>query len=523
MNRWHSAYETIKFSIKVLLLGLLFNAIGMSMLNVNVVNFFNITNQIVFLIANIFIYLGGLIVDFFPLIVLLVILCARNDDFSTVINGFINYLVFYVVMMFVISMVVTKVYPSYTYFSLFSVDLSALNLGTATQSPFLTGMIGSLCIAYITRRVHRTTQRSGGYGFLGFMNSNSWSILWGIVLSALLGVAFAFVWPKILDVLFAIFTSISADVKNPISLFIFGFVDRVMSLLNLSSIIRSQFWLGQAGGSWMDSFGSVSVGDLRIWLAQQNLGLLVESGKFTSAYYVTNIFALPGYLIALFRTYTSRLERRKNILLFIGLYLIVALSGNMYGIELIMLMTAPFLYAIHLVLFSITFALMGGLSIYIGFSTFITLSSANPGNIIDYFTYLNKAQTGDHMVLIAYIGIIMFVAYFLITTYFYSSIALDILHTGIGVRRIDDTIDALGGLDNIKAIQSTPTAYIALLADRSKFNISKVHGLGVTRIVESRVGYTLYYGAGSFALCREINRKLKKNQITRQIQADHQV
>ncbi len=509
MNRWHSAYESVLFSVKILVLGLLFSGIGNVFLNTYMVNTFHWSNSLLTVVAYVLVYIGSFIITLYPLLLLSVLLLSKTNDNTQVVTGIVNYVVLQIVVTFAYPMLSKATLSSNVFNSFFSVNLEKLGIGTGTGSAFSLGLIAALIVYVITRYSSKQTTRFGGYGLLGFLDNHMWSLLLGVLLTAAAGIALAYIWPFILQLLYAIFDVIRSDVRNPMNFFIYGFVDRIASLLNLSNIVRSEFWLASFGGSWMDSFGSVFNGDLNIWLAQMNLGILYESGKFTAAYYIINIFAIPGYLFAMYRTYSGSYERRKHLILLIVVFLISVLSGNILPIEIIMLLTAPLLYVIHLLLVSLIFAIVSGLSLFVGFSTMTTLNTANPGNLIDFIFYYNNSLLSNRIILMIYIGVIAFAVYFIITTFYYNNMALDILNIGVKDKKINGMISGLGGLDNIRNIQATPTKIIVNMLDSQKINISELHQIGVVRIVESRAGFTLHFGSGSYMLVKNIKRLLR--------------
>lgn len=512
MNRWHSVYESVQFSVKILFLGLVFSTIGSLLTNQNLVYQFSLTNTYVTLVAQISIFIGSYIITLFPLILLVVLLSAKTEDRSQQIIGVINYFVFQIVIMFVYPLISDISVSSSALFSFMSVNLESSGLANITSSPFLLGTLASVLIYYITRSVADRTKRFGGYGVLGFLDHQIWSAIISLLLTVAAATLFAYGWPYVLNALYSAFDMINNDVKNPMNIFIYGLLDRFLSLIGMGDIIHREFWFGALGGSWMDDFGTVYQGDITIWMAQIDHNILFESGKFTAAYYISNLFAVPGYLLAVYRTFSGKFERRKYTILIILAFIIVAISGNSIAIDLFMILSAPLLYAVHLMLYAVISAILSGLSIYVGFSTFSTFSTASPGNIIDFIYYYSNQLLNNRIMLMIYIGIITFAVYFLITTYYYNNVALDILHTGVAKVRVEKMIEAFGGTENIRTIQSTPTKVIVNLEDRNKFNFSLAHEVGVVRIIESRVGYSLHFGSGSYMLVRLIKKKIREGR-----------
>ena len=86
------------------------------------------------------------------------------------------------------------------------------------------------------------------------------------------------------------------------------------------------------------------------------------------------------------------------------------------------------------------------------------------------------------------------------------------LNIGTKEDEIMDFIERVGGLDNIEKISSTPTKVTVLLRDEDNINPAGLHRQGVTKIVQTREGYNLFYGAGSYMLQKEVNQKLEAHR-----------
>ena len=332
--------------------------------------------------------------------------------------------------------------------------------------------------------------------------------------SAVLAFAFSYLWPIVIQSIYKVLTFIATDVNNPMTMFAYGGFERIMSLFNLDSILHQEIWFGPLGGTWVDLSGQTFNGDVAIWTAQLNESVNVigtsDAGRFTSAYYILNIFAVPAYLLGIYSTFTNKQYLKRNVFI-LALSLIVSmLSGVLLPVELLMLVTSPMIYVFHIFMTSLVFAVLSGLSIYLGFSFTGNLIAANPGNLIDMISLLRKPALMNKVLILILLGVFIFISYLLMTRLYYSKLALDVLNIGSKEDKINDFIERLGGLENIAYISSTPTRVHVQLTDRDKLNVAGMHQQGVTRIIETKQGVVLSIGSSSYIYQKEINQKLKE-------------
>ena len=76
--------------------------------------------------------------------------------------------------------------------------------------------------------------------------------------------------------------------------------------------------------------------------------------------------------------------------------------------------------------------------------------------------------------------------------------------------RINDFVERVGGLENIKSITNTPTRIHVQLEDRDKLNVAGMHRQGVNRIVETKSGFVLSIGSSAYIYQQEIVKQLKE-------------
>ena len=62
---------------------------------------------------------------------------------------------------------------------------------------------------------------------------------------------------------------------------------------------------------------------------------------------------------------------------------------------------------------------------------------------------------------------------------------------------MDGTIKAVGGIENIKMIQSSMYQLVVQVYDPMKVDVPRLKGLGSFRVYETRAGFRICYGEGS--------------------------
>ncbi len=132
-----------------------------------------------------------------------------------------------------------------------------------------------------------------------------------------------------LNLLNTIFEFIATDITNPMNLFVYGVMDRLLADLNLGALMRTLFWYGEQGGTWINNLGVNYMGDVGIWTAQMN-SLITPSGvgRLITPYYVLNLFAVPGMLIGFYTIFTDKMEKRRIRLFFLLAILVSLVTGT---------------------------------------------------------------------------------------------------------------------------------------------------------------------------------------------------
>lgn len=507
MKRLQIYFEELQLPIKVLFVGTVLIALGSLIGNPFIDEIFKINSPMLDATKNILLLSGGLILSYFPVFVFVKLLQTRTDDKNIVLVGLISIFFFTIFLLFL----GPRNLPDNAYSTLIKVTLN-----NRTYRLVKTGIIGYVVVYLMIKRVYRKPMSVRYMSSISIIDSDLIRMIKSIIYSTILGSLVALASPYIMNAIYGAMKFIALDVGNPMSLFAFGSFDRLLNVFGLETIMRSEMWLGTLGGTWNSLDNTAYIGDVNIWSAQINASLAVlglgSAGRFSTAFYVINIFAIPGYLAALATTTSDKKRFRRSMVgTMLGILLSV-LSGIAVPVEFIMLLTTPVIYIFHIFMVGFISAVLLGLGVTIGFSYQGIIEAANPGNLIDLIAFSRHQIIGRQIIMMLLFGTIIFFAYFLFTRFYYTKIAIDILNLGVKDDETIDFIERVGGLDNIINISSTPTRIILSLYDEDNINVGGLHRQGVTRIVQTRQGYVLSFGAGSYMLQREVNKRLSNHK-----------
>lgn len=515
MNKLQIYLEELQLPIKSLFMGMILIAIGSFLGNPFVNEILKLDFQIIIIIKDILLFTGGLVVKAFPYMVFVKLLYTRTQERNIVVVGIISYLVFLIMILFFSSkdLPTAAYYPNFTY-----------KLGDQVLRLMNTGYVGLVMIYVSVRGTYRTPMNARNANFTKLLDRDTIRLMRSLFYATALGIGTAYLFPYVISGVYTILNFVAADFSNPMSLFAYAGFERLAALVGLEDIVRQEMWFSSMGGTWNNLSNVTYVGDVNIWAAQLKDSISVigigSAGRFTTFYYVVNIFAIPAYLFALSFTVSDKKKRNRAFMTVILGSLLSMLTGVIFPIEVLLILSTPVLYIFHLFMVGFIAAFLLGLSTTVGFSYLGILSAANPGNIVDLIGISRKNILNQQIITLLLFGLIVFFIYFYVTRFYYNKVAIDILNIGIKDDEITDFIERVGGLNNIENISSLPTKVIVKLKDEDEMNTGGLHYQGITKIVQTREGYTLSYGPGSYMLQQEVNKRLAMHQKLKEVEND---
>lgn len=500
MRNWHSLYEILTFPIGILFFAFALLGIGNILTNSAFSAFFTIHSDLVMVLAEAMMRIGSFLIVNFPLMFLIRLVTRKAGSATSVLSAISGYVTYLVMTMYFSSGNTSM--PSTAFSSVLGLSFStssSASVTTGTHYPLQTGILGMVMVSLITLSVYGSTRRHNEYGFFSFISKDVWCVIRTVFFSALAGIGAAMIWPYVMRTISAAINFISADTTNPVNLVIYGVLDRLLGVFNLSALVRQPFWYSSSGGSWINLVGSNVAGDVNIWTAQLAAGSLNGlSGRFITPFYVLNMFAMPGLMWGIYSVQTDLIERRRTRVFYILVTLLSIFSGSMLPLELMLLTLSPLLFLFHISYTGILYGVFQAMHVYLGYNaTGSSTMTALPGTLLEFLSYLRINSLQHTLLMVAAVGVISFFVYFLATRLYFRHLALDLFNTGGKERLTKGTIDAVGGIENVKMIHSSASRLVISLYDPNKISVNKLKQLGSIRVYETKAGFAICYGAAS--------------------------
>lgn len=506
MARWHAILEYFQFPLKVLFFATFLLGVGSSIINPNISYMWEVENPTVILMSEMMRYGGGFLIRLFPLLVFLKILTRKFEDSVPVFVGFVSYIIMNVVVL----CIENTGFPSYFYGNMMGIQISFHAdsiFGEITRIPYNTGVLG-LCICYfITTRCYLKSRHYAMHGILSFIDHDTWSMILSFFISILAGIAIAYLWPFVIMMIQYTYEYLSSDMSNPMNLFLYGIMERVSSVVGLSDIPREAFWFSELGGSATDNFGVLYSGDVNTWYAMQNLQIVTtNAGHLITPYYVINIFLMPSFLLGYYSLASDTRDRRRYFMFFVLAISLSILCGNALPMEIFMLILSPMLYIFYLIIVGLLFSSFQILGVSIGYIFNGSIMVANPGSLLDILQFFRNPDMIYSITTVAGIGAILFIIFFFATRGYFRKYAIGLFNLSDRKKVTNEVMDALGGLQNITKVSSTPDKLTVGLQNRNIVDFDKLRELGAYLILESKEGYLIRLGNISTIVAKEIKK-----------------
>ncbi len=512
MARWHTLLEYVQFPLKVLFFAIILLGVGNSIINPNVTYLWETKNEVVILIAELMRYSGGFLIRIFPMFVFLIVMVRKFEDSVPVFVGFLTYIVMNLVVLFLEN----PGEAPYFYGNMLGIQISFEEgsiFDEITRIPYNTGIFSLLLSYYITTRCYLKSRHYTMHGVLSFIDHDAWSMILCIFFGIISGIIIAFGWPLVISCLNFLYEYLAQDLINPMNLFIYGILERIFAVFGLQEIPREIFWMSELGGSATDNFGVLYNGDVNTWYAMQNLNIsTTNAGHLITPYYVINLFLIPGFLAGYFSLTTDWKDRKRYAMFFAIAIILSIMCGNALPMEILMLILSPMLYVLYLLIVGFLYAGFQMLDVSIGYWFQGPIMVANPGSLLDLLPYFRNPDTMGAVSSILTIGCVVFVIFFVATRSYFHHYAIGLFNMSDRVKITDRVIEALGGMNNILSVSSTPDKFTVGLQHRDKVNFDILREEGAYLILESKDGYLIRLGNISTIIAKEIRKQMKKQK-----------
>ncbi|HBZ1175394.1 TPA: PTS N-acetyl glucosamine transporter subunit IIABC [Klebsiella pneumoniae] len=266
---------------------------------------------------------------------------------------------------------------------------------------------------------------------------------------------------------------------------IFGFINRLLIPTGLHQVLNTIAWFQI--GEFTNAAGAVFHGDINRFYAGDG-----TAGMFMSGFFPIMMFGLPGAALAM---YLAAPKARRPMVG--GMLLSVAITAFLTGVteplEFLFMFLAPLLYLLHAVLTGISLFIATALGIHAGFSF--------SAGAIDYVLMYSLPAASKNVWMLLVMGVVFFFVYFLL----FSAVirmfnlktpgredkASDVVteeansNTEEGLTQLATSyIAAVGGTDNLKAIDACITRLRLTVGDSAKVNDAACKRLGASGVVK---------------------------------------
>ncbi|HCQ8082119.1 PTS system N-acetylglucosamine-specific transporter subunit IIA [Klebsiella pneumoniae] len=266
---------------------------------------------------------------------------------------------------------------------------------------------------------------------------------------------------------------------------IFGFINRLLIPTGLHQVLNTIAWFQI--GEFTNAAGAVFHGDINRFYAGDG-----TAGMFMSGFFPIMMFGLPGEALAM---YLAAPKARRPMVG--GMLLSVAITAFLTGVteplEFLFMFLAPLLYLLHAVLTGISLFIATALGIHAGFSF--------SAGAIDYVLMYSLPAASKNVWMLLVMGVVFFFVYFLL----FSAVirmfnlktpgredkAADVVteeansNTEEGLTQLATSyIAAVGGTDNLKAIDACITRLRLTVGDSAKVNDAACKRLGASGVVK---------------------------------------
>ncbi|MEQ0539062.1 PTS N-acetyl glucosamine transporter subunit IIABC [Klebsiella sp. JB_Kp004] len=299
----------------------------------------------------------------------------------------------------------------------------------------------------------------------------------------ILAALFGYVWPPVQHAIHAGGEWIVS--AGALGSGIFGFINRLLIPTGLHQVLNTIAWFQI--GEFTNAAGAVFHGDINRFYAGDG-----TAGMFMSGFFPIMMFGLPGAALAM---YLAAPKARRPMVG--GMLLSVAITAFLTGVteplEFLFMFLAPLLYLLHAVLTGISLFIATALGIHAGFSF--------SAGAIDYVLMYSLPASSKNVWMLLVMGVVFFFVYFLL---FSAVIRMFNLKTPGREDKVADVVTeeansnteegltqlatsyiaAVGGTDNLKAIDACITRLRLTVGDSAKVNDAACKRLGASGVVK---------------------------------------
>ncbi|MEQ6277542.1 PTS N-acetyl glucosamine transporter subunit IIABC [Kluyvera huaxiensis] len=298
-----------------------------------------------------------------------------------------------------------------------------------------------------------------------------------------LAAIFGYVWPPVQNAIHAGGEWIVG--AGALGSGIFGFINRLLIPTGLHQVLNTIAWFQI--GEFTNAAGAVFHGDINRFYAGDG-----TAGMFMSGFFPIMMFGLPGAALAMY--FAAPKDRRPMVG---GMLLSVAVTAFLTGVteplEFLFMFLAPLLYLLHAILTGVSLFIATLLGIHAGFSF--------SAGAIDYVLMYSLPAASKNVWMLVVMGLAFFVIYFVLFSVVIRMFNLKTpgredkddnvvteeanSNTEEGLNQLATSyIAAVGGTDNLKAIDACITRLRLTVGDSAKVSDAMCKRLGASGVVK---------------------------------------
>ncbi|MDN6159954.1 MAG: glucose-specific PTS transporter subunit IIBC [Staphylococcus equorum] len=443
---------------------------------------------------------GGIIFDNLPIIFAMgVAIGLAGGDGVAAIAAFVGYII------------MNKTMGAFLHVSPDNVNDAASGYASVLGIPTLqTGVFGGIIIGALAAWCYNKFFNISLPSYLGFFAGKRFVPIMMALTSFVLAFPMALIWPHIQTGLNA-FSEGLLDSNTGLSVFLYGFIKRLLIPFGLHHIFHAPFWF--EFGSWTNAAGDIIRGDQRIFIEQIREGSHLTAGKFMQGEFPVMMFGLPAASLAIY--HTAKPGSKKIVAGLMGSAALTSfLTGITEPLEFSFLFVAPLLFFIHAILDGLAFLTMYLLDVHLGY----TFS----GGFIDFVLLgVLPNQTSWWLVIpvgLVYAVIYYFVFRFLITKFNYKTPGREDKQVEASTATASElpfeVLDAMGGQENIKHLDACITRLRVEVKEKSKVDVGGLKALGASGVLEVGNNMQAIFGPKSDQIKHDM-AMIMKGEITK--------
>lgn len=443
---------------------------------------------------------GGIIFDNLPIIFAMgVAIGLAGGDGVAAIAAFVGYII------------MNKTMGAFLHVSPDNVNDAASGYASVLGIPTLqTGVFGGIIIGALAAWCYNKFFNISLPSYLGFFAGKRFVPIMMALTSFVLAFPMALIWPTIQTGLNG-FSEGLLDANTGLSVFLFGFIKRLLIPFGLHHIFHAPFWF--EFGSWTNAAGDIIRGDQRIFIEQIREGSHLTAGKFMQGEFPVMMFGLPAAALAIY--HTAKPGSKKVVAGLMGSAALTSfLTGITEPLEFSFLFVAPLLFFIHAILDGLAFLTMYLLDVHLGY----TFS----GGFID-FVLLGMLPNQTNWWLVIPVGLVYAVIYyfvfrFLITKFNYKTPGREDKQVEASTATASElpfeVLDAMGGQENIKHLDACITRLRVEVKEKSKVDVAGLKELGASGVLEVGNNMQAIFGPKSDQIKHDM-AMIMKGEITK--------